>query len=278
MIGNYERATRNSRCPICGKPDWCLIAKDRTAAICPRVPEGGKYLGEAGYLHKLTDAEPAPYKPNGNVYIAPRADFDAEATIRAMQAVVRDDDICLGVYADSLGVTVNSLHRLGVGYSRLSRAFAFPMKDHAEHTIGIRLRDWEGRKWAVLGSRSGLFVGPRLQGSLFVGEGPTDTAALIDMDRWAIGRPSCRGGTIELIKYVQRHRPRDIVIVSDCDGPGVTGAEALANTLWYNADTVRVIEPLVGKDIRQWRIQGCTPKQLEQVVNNSAPWARKVVA
>ncbi len=43
-------------CPICGKPDWCLVdaddPEDPAAAICPRVPSG-RDLGEAGYLHIL---------------------------------------------------------------------------------------------------------------------------------------------------------------------------------------------------------------------------------
>lgn len=278
MNGNYERVSRAKRCPICNKPDWCLIAKDGSAVICPRVPEGGRFIGEAGYLHKMTDAEPATFRAGVNVYIAPQPGFDATKKIAAMQNVVDADDVGLADYSAQLGVSVESQKLLGIGYSRLENAFGYPMKDHAERTIGIRLRNIEGRKWAVNGSRSGLFVGPKRKGPLFIGEGPTDTAALLDLGCWAIGRPSCRGGTVELLKYVQKHRPWSMVIVSDCDGPGVVGAEDLADSVWRFVDSVRVIEPLVGKDIRHWRIQGCTPDQLKQVVNNSAPWARRQVA
>jgi len=50
----FDKVSRDEPCPICGKPNWCLIAKDGGAAICPRTPEGAvKDLGEAGFLHLL---------------------------------------------------------------------------------------------------------------------------------------------------------------------------------------------------------------------------------
>ncbi len=43
-------------CPVCGKPDWCLVSaddpNDPAAAICPRTPSA-RNLGDAGYLHVL---------------------------------------------------------------------------------------------------------------------------------------------------------------------------------------------------------------------------------
>ena len=44
---------RELPCPVCGKFDWCLVAADKTAAICPRT-ESPKRCGDAGYLHRLT--------------------------------------------------------------------------------------------------------------------------------------------------------------------------------------------------------------------------------
>ena len=52
-----NRVRRDNPCPICGKPDWCLIAGDKTAAICKRI-ESPKQCGEAGWLHRLRDHEP----------------------------------------------------------------------------------------------------------------------------------------------------------------------------------------------------------------------------
>ena len=53
---NWTKATEETPCPICGKPDWCLLSsenpEDPKAVICGRVAEGATQpLGEAGYLH-----------------------------------------------------------------------------------------------------------------------------------------------------------------------------------------------------------------------------------
>ncbi len=54
----FDRVSPDEPCLLCGKPDWCLIAKDGSAAICPRTPEGAvKDLGTAGYLHMLDEVE-----------------------------------------------------------------------------------------------------------------------------------------------------------------------------------------------------------------------------
>ncbi|MHC4357133.1 MAG: DUF3854 domain-containing protein, partial [Planctomycetota bacterium] len=50
------RVDKNHLCPICSKPDWCLIAKDGSAAICARIEDGSvKKCGDAGWLHMLSD-------------------------------------------------------------------------------------------------------------------------------------------------------------------------------------------------------------------------------
>ena len=48
-IGNQEliRVGRDYPCPICGKPDWCLVFADQTKAVCarkidPDKPQFGK--------------------------------------------------------------------------------------------------------------------------------------------------------------------------------------------------------------------------------------------
>ena len=60
---NWSRVRRSHPCPICERPDWCLITGDGSAAICQRV-ESNKPVGTkgAGWLHKLSD-EPLSYGP-----------------------------------------------------------------------------------------------------------------------------------------------------------------------------------------------------------------------
>ena len=51
---HWLRVSNARPCPVCHKPDWCLVAADGSAAICARVLEGSvKRCGEAGWLHRL---------------------------------------------------------------------------------------------------------------------------------------------------------------------------------------------------------------------------------
>lgn len=53
---NWLRVSKEAPCPLCGKPDWCLVSaenpSDPRAVLCCRVAEGARQsLGDAGYLH-----------------------------------------------------------------------------------------------------------------------------------------------------------------------------------------------------------------------------------
>jgi len=57
---NWVRTTTETPCPICNKPDWCLVSAedpdDPRAVLCGRVKEGAsKDMGTAGYLHIRKD-------------------------------------------------------------------------------------------------------------------------------------------------------------------------------------------------------------------------------
>jgi len=59
--------------------------------------------------------------------------------------------------------------------------------------IGIRRRLPNGRKISLTSSKTGLFIPADLspEGLLLICEGPTDTAAALDLGFAAIGRPNC---------------------------------------------------------------------------------------
>jgi hypothetical protein len=61
VAAKWVRVNRQNRCPICGKPDWCLVSPDGKAAICARIeserPAGNK---GAGWIHKLDNSLPLP--------------------------------------------------------------------------------------------------------------------------------------------------------------------------------------------------------------------------
>jgi hypothetical protein len=255
------------------------VATDAGAAICARV-ESLKRCGEAGWLHRLRDGGGPPRSAVRTVAVPrPGARPDLERLTAAFQAAVQPHEVYR--LARALGLSRVSLQRLGIGWSAEHRAWAFPMRDAAGLVLGIRLRREDGRKFAVRGGREGLFLpadGAGRDGPLFIGEGPTDTAALLDLGFPGVaGRPSCTGGIRLLVDLVQGRRPGAVVIVADADEPGRRGADNLASVLAAYAPAVRVIAPPDGtKDARAWVRAGATRQDVEQVIG-AAPVRRLAV-
>jgi hypothetical protein len=176
----------------------------------------------------------------------------------------------LGRFADQLGVTAESLWRLGVGWD--GRNWSFPMSNPDGAVLGIRLRTPSGRKFSVKGGTHGLHLPTGLSGTgpLLLPEGPTDTAAALDLGFDAIGRPSCRGGTRLIIELVRRRKPDRVVIVADADVAGRGGAADLASVLACYCTDVRVIEPSA-KDLREWFRSGATPRDVHDAIERADP-------
>ncbi len=276
--GAWQRVSRRRPCPVCSKPDWCMfcgLADSPRAAICARI-ESPKHCGETGWLHVLRDDGPAwpTWRRTINVAVKtmstePGADFDKLAG--EFQQAVRPED--LGALAECLGLSAESLGRLRVGWSKRNSAWSFPMCDPAGNVLGIRLRLPDGRKLSVRGGHEGLFVPADLdiENRLLICEGPSDTAALLDLGFPAVGRPSCTGGAKLLVDMVEQRKPREVVIVADDDLPGRRGAQSLATVLVAYAAAVRIITPPVGiKDARAWKLAGATAVDVQAAIDAAA--------
>ena len=143
------------------------------------------------------------------------------------------------------------------------------MKDEAGRTIGIRHRGDDGGRWSETGSKPGLFYGKDWKDArtIYVTEGPTDTAAVITTGLHAIGRSSCNTGGPRLRLMLMGRR---VVIVGDRDEPkvrpdgteffpGQEGADRLREQLRRVCGSVKVIlPPEPYKDVRQWVANGAT--------------------
>lgn len=265
MSTTWIRVSKAHRCPVCDHADWCTFAPDNGLACCMRV-ESGKPARNGGYMHQLGDKtvlRPLPIKPEKIPTI------DARAVMAGFS-----QDTWLGMQQDfavSLGVSLDALNALGCCWARGYNAWAFPMKDWQGNTIGIRLRDHTGHKWAVRGSRAGLFYMEQGQGffplleqprTIYICEGPTDTAAGLSMGVATVGRPSCMGCEEETNNLLRRLKCREAVIVMDNDEPGHKGAVKLAAMLTVPC----VIWCPPAKDLRQFYTSGGTKEMADRII------------
>lgn len=213
------------------------------------------------------DANDRPAMSYRRIEVAPRPTIDAEKVM--FDIYDSKEHTCEAVkdLAVTLGVTYEALSLLACGYSGEHKAFAFPMWDGSGRIIGIRLRDSNGRKWAVTGSRQGIFSTPRFgdpkHNTVFIAEGPTDTAAVLSMGLPAIGRPSCNACIAYTLAQIARDEFRRAVIITDNDDPGIKGAMALQAEL--NIPSCILVPP--AKDIREFYTAGGTRELLESIVN-----------
>jgi hypothetical protein len=228
--------------------------------------ESDKPTKQGGFLHKLGEPLPLPPPPSRKRK-APPPDF----TKLWVDALEDTRPEWLVDHAEELGVAAAALVALGAAWYAPAKAWAFPMWQ-GDVCCGIRLRATDGRKWAVDGSKAGIFVADVEGDTLMVCEGPTDTAAALTLGYAAVGRPSCLGQE-DLVKAYARAF-RNIVIMADNDAPkadgrlpGQEGAERLAKAL---GRPCRMVKPMQ-KDIRAWLRAGATKTVVDCIIKNS-PW------
>jgi hypothetical protein len=263
------RVSRSNPCPVCGKPDWCLVAPDGAAAICQRVSEGAvKICGQAGWLHVMHDWAPLYKSKSGIVRLISSKPLyrQWDPLVAHYQKRIRAYECTQ--YAEKNGLSERSLDQLYIGLN--SQGYTFPMKNGAQHVIGIQIRRLDGGKLCVPGSRLGLFI-PRSFGKserVMICEGLSDTAAALDLGfNDAVGRASCQSNQDDLIQLCQGQK---VVIVGDNDPPGRMGAETLAWKLALHCPEVKVIYPPdFCKDLRDWKNDGVTKKEINWAINRA---------
>ena len=181
----FSRVTKQQPCPVCKKPDWCRVFADGFAE-CMRV-QSDKPAKSGGWMHRVGDGPHRCVPPPPPKWQPPT--INAAKMMREWLAATSPAE--LEDFASSLGVSTASLTAVGAAWAASHTAWAFPTCDGYGNMVGIRLRNERG-KFAVRGSRQGLFLASvPVQKTLFVCEGPTDTAAAIDLGLFAVGRPNC---------------------------------------------------------------------------------------
>lgn len=225
--------------------------------------------------------------------------FNAEITMQGFRAEFeapgggRDIFDSLLEIGRDLNLCAADIDRLLVGRSAFHGAWAFPMLDGGGKCIGIRLREYGGSgKWAVGGSRDGLFYDPEIQPreavynglrgrELVVVEGATDCIAGYALGLPCVGRSSCGTGGDLLRDLCARLQVGRLTIVTDNDAykrrpdgtpwrPGIEGAQRLGAAC---GRAYRIVTP-PQKDLREWLCKGLKAEAFWMVAGLQ-PWRVK---
>lgn len=277
-----QRVSRKNPCPVCDKPDWCLVAEDGSAAICQCIQEGSvKSCADAGWLHVLSNRHNEHNGHGKSRFTISPSEKAKDLGQLSWQYQQQLTDKKLNWLSVKLGIFAKSLKRLRVGWD--GEAYTFPMSNAESQIIGIRRRFPDGRKLSLTGSKTGLFIPADLspEGLFLICEGSTDTAAALDLGFAAIGRPNCNSCVDMTARF---GKGRKIVIIGDNDPPkedgrqpGKDGAEKLAGKLLLHCSSVKIIYPPDGiKDLRQWLRAGLTRGQLQQIIDKTTELQIKI--
>lgn len=280
--------SRRLPCPICDHTDWCGITDDGGAVRCMRVQSGHESNG--GYIHRVGETLAERVKVERKaVPDYPKMTPDQVAGLLAGWGKSTTDTMRAEL-ALVLGVSLDSLRRLGAVWSGLYQAWAFPMSDPDGVPVGIRLRKMDGSKWSVRGSTEGQFIPAGLsdRSTLYIVEGPTDTAALLTLGLDGMGRPSCCGAVAQTVEYLRIRPRRDVVVIGDKDEaktrpdgsiwfPGQEGAAKLCDAIQPVTRSLKLMYPLAFKDTRKWVQAGAT-RAVVECVAKAALYYRKEVA
>lgn len=218
-------------------------------------------VGNGGWFYRFE--QPIKFYRTSPVKQEPTPEIDA--TVMMEVWLKKNQTDWLERESQHLGVSFESLVALQCAWANEHNAWAFPMRSGEGDIIGIRLRNSTGKKWAVKGSRQGIFIPQIPVGrTAAVTEGPSDTAAAISLGLFAIGRASCSAGAEQLKVAFKRMGVHRTIIISDNDNPGIEGARRLA--LELKVPTCLFIPPT--KDLREFLVLGGTREILNCMVKD----------
>ena len=293
---DWHNVSRKEPCPICHKTDWCSISNNGEVCVCHRVESPYPTKSGYGWIHRLRDEPKSKFGGQGEqwrfrhsfVHLTPSPSPDLSPKARDYFAALPTGDIQTRICARlerELGLPRAMLEMHDVRWDSHANAAAFPMRNADGEVTGIRYRQLAtGRKWALKGSKDGLFYIPEyipITDEIVVCEGPTDMLAAASVGLNAVGRSSCMTGAAHLREFVRAHRVKHVSIIGDNDKPhdrpdgswwrpGLDGAAKLARDLRVSARIV--LPPPHIKDTREWYRSGLLSKTTFLEAASGAKW------
>lgn len=282
MSDGFTQVTKKNPCRICGKDSWCGIANDETVAICMKA-ESMRPTRNGGWVHKLASVHHSNQRSVTRIQHPKKKDNPEDR--RTSDWGNRQAEF-VGCYSRKphlatslsavLGVTTKTIERFGVGWYDDWGVYTMPMWSPDCVIAGFQTRAPDGNKRAITGSKMGLFLDPAMSKPdkiLFIGEGFSDTATLLDWDLPAIGRPGCMASLPQAVEFC---KGMDVCIIADVGVPGQRGAWKLADAMMFKAKLIRVLTPPKEyDDLRGWRTSGCDVDEFMECVRTRNPiWGR----
>ena len=154
--------------------------------------------------------------------------------------------------ATKWNVSPSVIFELGIGWD--GHSHTIPMYD-LDKIIGIQRQFTAGFKCMVPGSQLGLIVPMTMSTglTLFIPEGASDLACILDLGFHGIARPNALVGKELVYNWLHRYNPVYdlIVIMADNNDAGTIGACELRNHIDSEHTRTKVVYPGRYKDIRQ---------------------------
>jgi len=246
---SWLEVTKAAPCPACEKGDWCRRDSENGAVLCNRdgetptgmapipsswkQPESGRMFVMADWLNGNGHGSNGHGGLHGLKIRKPPQDRAAEAEgyRQALTPELR------GELADGLGVPVEVLGLIGVGWCESGQCWTFPEVNAEGMIIGINRRFRDGTKKTFPGHRRGLVVPSNLAelpDPVVAAEGASCVLACLASDVAAVGRPSNTHGAAMLAELL---KGRQVIVVGERDEkpdgswPGRDGAIKIATQL-----------------------------------------------
>lgn len=255
-----------------------------------------------GWIHILKDKLPAV-----TIMAKPQKTQKDWTPLAMEMASSQEAKSNLPYLAKRLGVGMHSLQALMVGYGydtyRKEWFSSWPEFGSSGMAVGIIRRYPDGSKRMMEGGNHGIYYSGwnARDGSIYIVEGGSDTAALIGLGANAIGRPSCLGGLRECTSMLRADR-REVIVVGERDEkpdkrgklphcpavckscmhcwPGLAGARLFAERLQLALKREVLYGLLPNKDAREWVLnaRATTQQELRAAIRIGEPAETEGVA
>jgi len=275
---SWIQANKALPCPICGRTHYCSLNPDEGIVKCTQLSDGSftqrKDAAGMGFFHNHDFSDiVVPDTVVREVKPIPSWDRVIRMSLTAPRRHLRTLSRLLGGTPANLidceigFLTHKQIEDLGTTCNHYG-CWTFPMKNAQGKVIGVRLRTPDGFKYALKGSRNGLFYSTL---------SPTQPVLIVDgaSDAYKghlhhlniIGRPSSTTGNELLLELFKDLRPLYVDQLLDADdNENREHARSTANELLANLYHGSIFYPPRGKDLREWlEINTSVPNRLSRL-------------